>query len=83
MKRADVTKNLYRIRILNPKVCDSRSFRVKTLSGRKGIKATICCPDGKFKRGKCKIGTMIQSVLYERKRFTKTQAEKHAKKTFG
>jgi len=78
LKRLDVTKNLYRARILNPKVCDVNSFRVKTLS-KKGIKATICCPVGKFKHGKCTVGTVIQSVLYDRKRFTKKQAEKHAK----
>ena len=82
MKRLDVTKNLYRARIIDPKACDINSFRVKTLSA-KGTKATICCPVGKFKRGKCSVGTIIQSVLYDKKRFTKKQAENHAKKTFG
>jgi len=78
MKSLDVTKNLYRARIRDPKTCDVNSFRVKTLS-KKGIKATICCPVGKFKGGKCTVGTVIQSVLYDRKKFTKKQAEKHAK----
>ena len=82
MKRLDVTKNLYRARILNPKACDVNSFRVKTLS-RKGIKATFCCPVGKFKRGRCKVAIVIQSVLYDKKQFTKKQAEKHVKKVFS
>ena len=82
LKRLDVTKNLYRARIRDPKSCDINSFRVKTLS-KKGIKATICCPAGKFKRGKCKVATVIQSVLYSKKQFTKKQAEKHAKMNFS
>ena len=83
IKRLDATKNLYRARILNPKACAINSFRVKTLSAKKGIKATVCCPVGKFKNGRCKVGTVVQSVLYDRKKFTKKQAEKHAKKAFS
>lgn len=81
LKRLDVTKNLYRARIRDPKTCDANSFRVKTLS-EKGIKATICCPRGKFKGGKCKVATVIQSVLYSKKQFSKKQAEKYIKKMF-
>jgi hypothetical protein len=83
MKRLDVTKNLYRARIRDPKVCASNSFRIKTLSAEKGIRATVCCPVGKFRAGKCKVGTIVQSVLYDKKKFSRKQAEKHAKKTFG
>lgn len=81
-KKVHTTKNLYRVRIKSPKVCDVRSFRVKILSKKKGIKATVCCPVGEFKRGKCEVGTILQSILYDKKKFTKKQAEKHAKKTF-
>lgn len=80
MKRLDATKNLYRARMLSPKVCAINSFRVKTLSKKKGIKATVCCPKGKFKHRKCTVGTIIQSVLFDKKKFTKAQAERHAKK---
>jgi len=81
-KKIDVTRNYYRARVLSPNVCAKPSFRIKTLSKRKGIKATVCCPKGKFKRGRCKVGTVLQSVLYDKGKFTKAQAERHAKKTF-
>lgn len=82
VKKVDVTRNYYRARVLNPTACARFSFRVKTLSKRKGIKATVCCPIRKFKHGRCGVGTIIQSVLYDKDKFTKAQAERHSKKTF-
>jgi len=82
VKKVHVTKSYYRARIRSPTVCAKLSFRIKTLSKRKGIKAVVCCPIRKFKRGRCQIGTIIQSVLYDKAKFTKAQAERHAKKSF-
>lgn len=82
VKKVDVTRNYYRARVLSPNVCAKRSFRVKTLSKRKGIKATVCCPIRNFKDGRCRVGTVVQSVLYAKNKFTKKQAESHAEKTF-
>ena len=82
VKKIHVTRNYYRARVLSPNVCARHSFRLKTLSKRKGIKAVVCCPIRKFKRGRCRVGTLIQSVLYDKDKFTRKQAESHAKKTF-
>ena len=82
VKKVHTTKNYHRARIRNPSVCAKLSFRIKTLSKRKGIKAVVCCPKRKFKLGRCGVGTIIQSVLYDKAKFTKAQAEKHVKKAF-
>jgi len=81
-KKVHATKNYYRARIRSPSACAKLSFRIKTLSKRKGIKAVVCCPIRRFKRGRCKVGTIVQSVLYDKGKFTKAQAERHAKKSF-
>ena len=81
-KGIHTTKNFHRARVRSPKACALSSFRIKTLSKHKGIKAVICCPAKKFSRGRCKVGTIIQSVLYDKKKFTKNQAQAHRKKMF-
>lgn len=52
-----------RIRQAPPAKFDKRSFRVIT---RGAQQITIGCPKGKWdaKRGKCKVGTRIQTVTY-------------------
>ena len=62
-KRIDITKNWCRKRLIEPKKCDPRSFRVKTI--KKGVKITICCPDGEWdsKKKQCKVGTVAQSLM--------------------
>lgn len=58
----DATANYTRKRLMSPRACDRRSFRVKRLKGGKLL--TVCCPRGKWdaKRGKCRTGTKGQSV---------------------
>jgi len=47
---------------------DPRSFRVIPY-GKKGKKATIGCPSGKWSpsKKKCKVGTRIQKIMTPRK----------------
>ena len=65
-------------RIRNPAYFDATSFRVITFN--KGIKATIGCPKGKFKAGKCTVGTQIQKLLFPKDRYTKKEALEWVKK---
>ncbi len=64
-----LTKKYARIRIKNPKYFDKKSLRTKDI-GRKGFsKLIIGCKRGKFKKGRCTIGTQTQAVLLSRKDF--------------
>jgi len=40
--------------------CAKRSIRVKKISSRKRL--LICCPSGKFKNGRCKVGTRATKI---------------------
>ena len=79
--KARVTRSNYRVPI-SMKRCAPRSFRHKTFSKRKGIKALICCPVGKFKKGKCKAGMETRTILYDKNKWSKQKAERHAKNKF-
>lgn len=59
----EVTKNYVRRRKRSPKSCAKGSFRT-VRSGRGTI--VVCCPKGKFKRGRCSVGMRAQSVLTKR-----------------
>lgn len=63
MPRVDVTKNFRRERQFSPKLCARGSFRTIT---RGKIKLVICCPKGKYRRGRCSVGTRAQSILKPR-----------------
>jgi hypothetical protein len=43
---------------------DPDSFRTITIAEEKGIKAIVGCPKGHFKKGKCEIGTEVESFLF-------------------
>lgn len=62
--RVDKTKNYVRCRQQNPSYFDKDSFRTKELDS--DTKIIIGCKKGKFEKGKCKIGTEIQSILKKR-----------------
>lgn len=69
----------HRIQI-SRKRCAPQSFRYKTLSRKKGIKALFCCPAGQWDKGRCQNGMQMRTVLYPKTKYTKQQAKAHAKK---
>ena len=58
------TKAYNRYRQMSPNKCDPKSFRTKKVA--LGKKVVICCPKGEYKRDKCRVGTMAQSILKKR-----------------
>lgn len=64
--KVDVTENYRRYRQFAPGRCDKKSFRTMTVNH--DTKMVVCCPKGKFKRGRCKVGLRVQSKLKRRKR---------------
>lgn len=75
--KAHTMNNFHHIRV-GPERC--RVVGTITLSKEKEIKARVCCPVGQIgKDGTCKVGTKIKSVLYPRSRYSRRQAESHAK----
>lgn len=75
------------VRIIN---CAKGSFRYKTLSERKGIKALFCCPSKHWRRagttsrpsGKCAESMKIVTVLYDAKKWSPAKAKAHARSRF-
>jgi len=67
--RVDVTRHYRRTRLISPKACDRRSFRVKRV-GRHGSFVTVCCPKGQWspRRKRCKVGMRGQSFAKKRGR---------------
>jgi hypothetical protein len=57
------------MRIRSPKRYDKRSFRIKKVNPRTML--VIACPKGGYSpsKGKCKVGTEVQSVI-KKKRLT-------------
>ena len=52
---------------------DPDSFR--TIHVTSGIKAVVACPKGKYVNGKCTEGMQIQSYLFDKSKFTMTEAK--------
>jgi len=48
---------------------------MRTIEITAGIKALIGCPRGKYKNGKCSVGTEVQSYLFDRKKYTLEEAK--------
>ena len=71
----------HHIRIRDLYLFDPDSFRV--IKFNKGIKATIGCPQGKSKAGRCTVGTQVQKLLFPKSKYTleeaKTWVKKHPK----
>lgn len=68
----------HHIRIKDPKLYSKNSFRFITFD--KGIRATIGCKKGYFRKGKCTIGTEVQSLLFPKDKYTKEGALEWVKK---
>lgn len=61
----EVRGNKVRERKIHPLKCDRNSFR--TLKrGRSQL--IVCCPKGKWKRGRCSVGMKLQSIVKTRKK---------------
>ena len=60
--------------------CAKGSFRYKTLSMKRGIKALFCCPARKFRKQKCADGMKMVTVLYSTAKWTPSKAKKHSKR---
>jgi len=57
-------------------------MRTIEIDAAKGIKAVIGCPKGKFEKGKCTVGTEVQSYLFAREKgWTMTKAEEWFEKS--
>lgn len=48
-----------------PASFDKRSFRIITLSRKKGVRAVVGCPSGHYhpRQKRCDVGMRIQSIL--------------------
>ena len=78
----ETTEGYIRYRVHDSDHFHKKSFR--TISLGEGIKAVIGCPKGQvYSAGKCQNGTGIQSLLFDRNRYTvesaKTWIKKHPK----
>lgn len=74
--KVHTTENYYRIP-LTRKACSIH--RYKTLSEEKGIKALFCCPKDALEKGRCQEPMFTKTLLYDREKWTKRQAEFHVK----
>jgi hypothetical protein len=58
----------------SPNDFDPTSFRTINLTS--GVKAVTACPKGKYVNGKCAEGMQVQSYLFDKSKFTMTEAKK-------
>jgi len=63
------------IRVKDPDYFDPDSFRTIDISKDDGIKATIGCKKGEYEGGKCNIGTEVQRYLFDKEKWTLSEAE--------
>lgn len=53
-------------RVRSPRLFDPGSFRIVD-PGRSGCtKLVVACPKGQYKKGRCRVGTQLQAMLYEK-----------------
>lgn len=55
-------------------VFDPDSFR--TIELTEGVKAVVACPKGKFIGGKCQVGTQVQTYIFDKNKFSMSEAKK-------
>jgi len=61
----------------DPDKFDKDSFRTITISAEEGVSAIVACPKGQFERGRCQVGTQIQSFLFSKEKgWTMEKAKK-------
>lgn len=63
VKKCEVRGNYRRCRQESPKHFAPKSLRTIT---RGRVKIIVGCPKGRFKKGRCTVGTRAQSILYPR-----------------
>jgi hypothetical protein len=62
---------------IDPDKYDDDSMRTIDIDTNEGIKAVIGCPKGKYKNGKCQVGTEVQSYLFAKNQgWTMNKAKK-------
>jgi len=82
----DVTKTRVHVRVLDPEKCEPKLIRYAkggkgvTALKKKGVQLKVCCPKGKAKGNRCEVGMVTQAVVYDREKWSKSQAVKHAKR---
>ena len=75
----ETTEEYHRIRIKQPGYFHKKSFR--TISLGNGIKAVIGCPRSQtYSAGKCRNGTQIQVLLFNKEKYSKESARTWVKK---
>lgn len=52
----------------SPAAFDKKSFRIITLSKKKGVRAVVGCPRGHFHARHCNVGTRVQSILVRKRK---------------
>jgi len=72
-------REYWHVKVRDKNYFDEDSFRVIEFENGK-IKATIGCKKGYWDGEKCKIGTEVQKVLFNRKYFTEKEAAEWVKK---
>lgn len=77
----EVTEDYIRYRVVSPQKFSKESFRTIILSTKKHIKAVVGCPKGYYDktRGICRTGVRIQSFLFDKKYWSKSEVKKWVK----
>jgi hypothetical protein len=73
--KPEVTENYIRIPVKDPDDYDPDSIRTITISEEKGIKALTGCPKGEYENGKCNVGVEIITFLFDKEKWTETEAQ--------
>ncbi len=63
MKKIDCQKTVCRERLMSPKKCARGSFRTKRVGSKSQAKVVVCCPKGKWRKGRCSVGMKAQTLL--------------------
>jgi len=76
----EVTKNEIRYRVKSPRKFSKKSFRRKRIS--RGVSLVVGCPKGEYSSRikRCKVGTQVQAVRFDRDYFTTKKARKWIEK---
>lgn len=69
----ETTEEYHRSGHQDPGKFDSNSLRTIDIS--EGIKAVTGCPTGQYEGGNCKVGTQVQSYLFDKSKFSLSEAK--------
>ena len=79
-KRARGRARFHRVPVCGKRRFSPASFRTKPLT--KSVKAVIGCKKGQFRKGRCRVGTTVQSLLFDKDKFTMRKAKAWKNKNF-